>query len=58
MLNGLVMLDVDTGYLDCELTASRDAAVTEKNLNSYAVCVNIKWSDSGNGDSFLVAANT
>ena len=36
MLNGLVMLDVATGFLDCEPSRKRDADITAANLGFFA----------------------
>ena len=37
MINGLVMLDVGTGFLDCEPSRERDAGTTAANVGCSLV---------------------
>ena len=56
MINGLVMLDVATGFLDCEPSRDRDAEITAANLGCFAGGSSVKRLYTDDDGSFKAAA--
>ena len=56
MINGLVMLDVATGFLDCEPSRERDAEITGANLGFFAGGSAVKRLYTDDDGSFRAAA--
>ena len=56
MINGLVMLDVATGFLDCEPSRVQDAEMTPANLRFFVGISAVKRLYTDDDGSFKAAA--